>query len=842
DLKTGVNKINRMFNQNPLTADNMRKLEQDRGYFEKLLIKAIHVLLNQQSIEPLAAMVEKEQESKMNFLNVVRNEEASRQRIKDLTQAIQDVRNEKQIELQRRAEVIAYQKDQLQEAKAKAQLEITYEKKKCENHLEQIKEKCFIAETDMRHEQDILENRYEDEMKCNGETENFLRSYIKETSQKTEEWLEKYNQETATLQTELDKLKNARAIDLTTYQKIAADFTEYEQVVRDDRAAKERRRRIAERELQQMNAATKIQSWWRGINSYYLLNIDDNLNDTQSSSVICDNLLTEQQTYRIPRQCLTHFYCDSSKCDDQQFRCVKLRESLCCLYKYFTKNCRLNTIKENFRYIYFQLSIQHGYCEINLERIENTDETYCIAEDDFRQLQTTTPFYRHYDYLKPHTKHTYQQHPRVLKTAKHYRRKQHTAARYNHSNNDYYPRKTAFHNLSVSVTIRKASLFAVSNVSITRSLATKSKHKVLTVLYEGGEAGKRNKNILGCVENALGLREWIKENNLENQLELIVTSDKEGDKSVVEQHLPTASVVISQPFWPCYLDEKRIQKAKNLKLAITAGVGSDHVNLEAACKAGITVAEVSGSNVVSVAEHIVMQILALVRNYIPAYKQVINGEWDIAAIVDRAYDLENKHVGTVAAGRIGFRVLQRLKPFDVHLHYYDKFRLPEKVEKELNVTYHPSVESMVKVCDVVTINCPLHPETEHLFDEKMLKLMKKGSYLVNTARGKIMKADALVDAIKSNHLAGYAGDVWYPQPAAKNHPWRSMPNHALTPHYSGTTLDAQKRYAAGARELLGNWLNGKPQREEYLIVDKGEVVSRAYTSGDATKGNSDTKA
>ena len=125
--------------------------------------------------------------------------------------------------------------------------------------------------------------------------------------------------------------------------------------------------------------------------------------------------------------------------------------------------------------------------------------------------------------------------------------------------------------------------------------------------------------------------------------------------------------------------------------------------------------------------------------------------------------MEEKHVGTVAAGRIGLRVLQRLKPFNVHLHYYDKFRLDRSIEEELKVKYHPNVESLVKVCDVVTINCPLHPETEHMFDSKLISLMKKRSYLVNTARGKIVDRDALVDAVRSNHLQGYAGDVWYPQ-------------------------------------------------------------------------------
>ena len=113
-----------------------------------------------------------------------------------------------------------------------------------------------------------------------------------------------------------------------------------------------------------------------------------------------------------------------------------------------------------------------------------------------------------------------------------------------------------------------------------------------------------------------------------------------------------------------------------------------------------------------------MMILALVRNYIPSYQQVIEGGWNIADCASRSYDLEGMQVGTVGAGRIGSAVLRRLKPFEVGLHYTDRHRLPEAVEEELGVTYHPTAESLVEVCDVVTINAPLHPETEHLFDER----------------------------------------------------------------------------------------------------------------------------
>ena len=342
--------------------------------------------------------------------------------------------------------------------------------------------------------------------------------------------------------------------------------------------------------------------------------------------------------------------------------------------------------------------------------------------------------------------------------------------------------------------------------------------------------------LLGSVSGELGLRKY-----LEGQGHtLVVTSDKDGPNSVFERELPDADIVISQPFWPAYLTKERLAKAKNLKLAITAGIGSDHIDLQGAMDKGITVAEITYSNSISVAEHVVMMILSLVRNYLPSYEWVKKGGWNIADCVERSYDLEGMNVGSVAAGRIGLAVLRRLKPFDVKLHYTDKHRLPEKVEKELGLTYHKDVESMVKVCDVVTINAPLHPETEGMFNDKLISKMKRGSYLINTARGKIVDRDAVVRALESGQLAGYAGDVWFPQPAPKDHPWRSMPHHGMTPHISGSSLSAQARYAAGTREILESYFAKKPIRTEYLIVDKGKLAgtgAHSYSAGDATKGS-----
>jgi formate dehydrogenase len=341
--------------------------------------------------------------------------------------------------------------------------------------------------------------------------------------------------------------------------------------------------------------------------------------------------------------------------------------------------------------------------------------------------------------------------------------------------------------------------------------------------------------LLGSVSGELGLRKFIE--SLGHQL--VVTSDKDGPNSRFEKELPDADIIISQPFWPAYLTAERLTKAVKLKLAITAGIGSDHIDLQAAIKRGITVAEVSYSNSISVSEHVVMMILSLVRNYIPSYQWVIKGGWNIADCVQRSYDLEGMDVGTVAAGRIGLAVLRRLKAFDVKLHYTDRYRLAPETEKELNLTFHKDVESMVKVCDVVTINCPLHPETEHMFDDKLIAKMKRGAYIINTARGKICERDAIARALESGQLAGYAGDVWFPQPAPQNHIWRTMPYHGMTPHVSGTSLSAQARYAAGTREILECWFEGRPIREEYLIVNKGRLAgagAHSYSTGNATSG------
>lgn len=324
--------------------------------------------------------------------------------------------------------------------------------------------------------------------------------------------------------------------------------------------------------------------------------------------------------------------------------------------------------------------------------------------------------------------------------------------------------------------------------------------------------------LLGCVSGELGLRSYLEGEGHT----LVVTSDKDDADSEFDRELVDADVIISQPFWPGYLTPERLAKAQNLKLAITAGIGSDHVDLPTAIDKGITVAEVTYSNSIGVAEHTVMMVLALVRDYIPQYRIVVEGGWNIADAVQRSYDLEGMDVGIFAAGRIGRAVIERLAPFGVRLHYSDRFRLPAEVEQQYGLTFHEDIHSLVTGIDVLTVHAPLTAETQGILNDELLGTMRRGAYIVNPARGAIADRDAIVRALESGQLAGYAGDVWFPQPAPADHPWRTMPHHGMTPHTSGSSLPSQARYAAGTREILEDFFAGTPIRDEYVIVQGGK--------------------
>ena len=142
--------------------------------------------------------------------------------------------------------------------------------------------------------------------------------------------------------------------------------------------------------------------------------------------------------------------------------------------------------------------------------------------------------------------------------------------------------------------------------------------------------------LLGCVSGELGLRKFLEDAGHT----LVVTSDKDGEGCEADRELVDADIVISQPFFPYYLTREKMETAPNLKMAITAGIGSDHVDLQGAMDHNIDVVEVTYCNSRSVAEHIVMMIISMVRDYHNQHRIVNEGGWNIADAVQRSYDVE----------------------------------------------------------------------------------------------------------------------------------------------------------------------------------------------------------
>ena len=320
--------------------------------------------------------------------------------------------------------------------------------------------------------------------------------------------------------------------------------------------------------------------------------------------------------------------------------------------------------------------------------------------------------------------------------------------------------------------------------------------------------------LLGSVSGELGLRRFLEAGGHE----YVVVSDTRGDDSPFMRELATADVLVSQPFWPLHLGASRIAAAPRLQLAVVAGGGVDSIDLEAAARRGITVAETSNATTVSIAEHSVMLMLTMAHDFLAAHCYVRDGGWNIADSVERAYDLQGMRVGVVGAGAVGLAVLQRLAAFGVRLSYSDPVRLSPLIEAELDLRFEADVAALVRSVDILSIHAPLTPQTYHLVDEAMIQSMPRGSYVVNLARAELVERDAIVRALSSGRLAGYGGDSWYPEPPPLNHPWRSMPRSAMTAHVAGATLSAQTRTAAAVREILENWFAGVPIRSDFVVV------------------------
>jgi len=229
--------------------------------------------------------------------------------------------------------------------------------------------------------------------------------------------------------------------------------------------------------------------------------------------------------------------------------------------------------------------------------------------------------------------------------------------------------------------------------------------------------------------------------------------------------------------------------APRLKLVQLTSAGYDRVDIEAARKAKVPVANNGGANSVAVAEHAVMLMLAVLKKLVYHHNNVVAGTWraaDFAAI--RTYEVEGKRLGIVGLGNIGRKVARRVQGFDMDVRYYDVLRLSEEQEDALGVRFTLFTE-LLRTCDIVTLHVPLNDVTRKMMSTAQFALMKRGAILINTCRGPVVDEDALHQALTSGTIAAAGLDVMVEEPPKKNHPLFSLPNVTLTPHSAGPTWE-----------------------------------------------------
>jgi D-3-phosphoglycerate dehydrogenase / 2-oxoglutarate reductase len=246
-----------------------------------------------------------------------------------------------------------------------------------------------------------------------------------------------------------------------------------------------------------------------------------------------------------------------------------------------------------------------------------------------------------------------------------------------------------------------------------------------------------------------------------------------------------------------------LEHAGRLKVIGRAGTGVDNVDVAAATRRGIIVANAPGSNMVAAAEHALGLLLAIARNIPQAHAALVQGRWERKRF--GGVELADKVLGIVGFGRIGQLVASRAKSFGMRVCVFDPFVSAERC-RELGVT-SASLENLLLQADFVTLHAPLTPETRHLIDAERLALMKPGARIVNAARGDLIDLDALVSALRSGHVAGAALDVFPSEPYTSG-AILELGNVVVTPHLGASTQEAQDRAGVIVAEQVAAALRG----------------------------------
>lgn len=252
---------------------------------------------------------------------------------------------------------------------------------------------------------------------------------------------------------------------------------------------------------------------------------------------------------------------------------------------------------------------------------------------------------------------------------------------------------------------------------------------------------------------------------------------------------------------------KLLAAAPKLKVVGRAGVGVDNVDVEAASKAGVIVMNTPGGNTVSTAEHAFSLMVSIARNIPQADASVKSGKWDRKSY--EGVELYGKTLGILGMGRIGTEFAKRAQAFGMKVLAFDPY-LSQARAKSMQVELVERLDDLMPLVDFITMHMPLTDETRHMINRERLARAKKGVRIVNCARGGLIDEVALMEALKTRHVAAAALDVFEVEPPPADYALRGLPNVVFTPHLGASTAEAQENVGIEvAQQIRAALLNGE---------------------------------
>ena len=257
------------------------------------------------------------------------------------------------------------------------------------------------------------------------------------------------------------------------------------------------------------------------------------------------------------------------------------------------------------------------------------------------------------------------------------------------------------------------------------------------------------------------------------------------------------------------IDKVVLEAAPRLKMIQRTGVGTEMLDLDEIKKRGIPVYVNAGVNARSVAEHTLTLMLACLKRLPQINADTHNGVWKKQLQGVTTHELYGKTVALVGMGNIGRTIAAMLQPFGVKIIYTDVFRQSEEVEERLNLAYSESFEEMLPEADILSFHCPLTPENIGMLNKDTMGLMKDGTIVVNTARGKLINPDDLYQALQNGHIKAAGLDTHYEEPIKEGYKLTELDNVILTPHIGGLSYEAFQSMMLGAMENIKAFEEGR---------------------------------